>query len=172
VTIGELARFFNEENGIGADLHVIALRSYRREQWFDETGLRWIRPSPNLRSVNGSTLYPGVALVEGANVSVGRGTDSPFELLGAPWIDGPLLASYLNDRHVDGVRFVPVDFTPSKPPFRGTLCQGVRIVLVDRQQLDAPALGIEIASVGRVQNWHGSCWFLVGETLKPSRHAP
>ncbi|HXJ34066.1 MAG TPA: serine hydrolase [Candidatus Eisenbacteria bacterium] len=146
MTIGELAGLFNVENGIGADLHVITMRGYRRDAWYDDTGLQWVPPSPNLRSLRQATLYPGVALVEGANVSIGRGTAAPFELLGAPWIDGRGLARYLNGRAIDGVRFEPIDFQPTSEPFRGVRCHGIRIVLLDRNRLDAPALGIEIAS--------------------------
>ena len=146
MTIGELARLLNVENKIGAELHVVQMRGYRRAQWYDETGLRWIAPSPNLRSLGQATLYPGVALVEGANVSVGRGTETPFELLGAPWIDGGALASHLNRREIPGVRFEPVEFRPMEPPFAGRPCHGVRIVLTDRAALDAPTLGVEIAS--------------------------
>jgi uncharacterized protein YbbC (DUF1343 family)/CubicO group peptidase (beta-lactamase class C family) len=146
MTIGELARLFNAENGIGADLHVVAMRGYRRAQWYDETGLRWVAPSPNLRSLGEAALYPGVALVEGANVSVGRGTETPFEVVGAPWLSGEALASYLNRRSIPGVRFEPVSFRPTEQPFAGRACRGVRIVLMDRAVLDAPRLGIEIAS--------------------------
>lgn len=145
MTIGEVAQLFNEESHIGVDLRVITMRGYRRDQWYDETGLRWINPSPNLRSLREVTLYSGVALVEGANVSVGRGTASPFELLGAPWIDGKALASYLNRDEVPGVRFEPIDFTPGEDPFEGRICHGVRIILEDRRLLDAPAMGVELA---------------------------
>ena len=99
---------FNAENKIGANLHVVKMQGYQRSDWFDETGLMWINPSPNLRTLTQATLYPGVAMVEGANVSVGRGTGTPFELIGAPWIDARDLASYLNKRRIQGVRFVPV----------------------------------------------------------------
>jgi uncharacterized protein YbbC (DUF1343 family) len=146
MTIGELAQLFNAENEIGAALHVIEMRGYRRSDWYDETGLQWIAPSPNLRSLREAALYPGVALVEGANVSVGRGTETPFELLGAPWIDGKALAFYLTGRNIPGVRFEPVTFRPTEHPFAGRLCDGVRIVLRDRAVLDAPRLGVEIAS--------------------------
>lgn len=149
MTVGELARLFNGENHLGAKLHVIPLRGYRREEWYDQTGLRWIGPSPNLRTLTAATLYPGVALVEGANVSVGRGTAMPFELLGAPWISGKALATYLNERRISGVRFIPRDFTPSGSLYARRRCQGVQIILVDRQALDAPALGVEIASALR-----------------------
>jgi uncharacterized protein YbbC (DUF1343 family) len=117
-----------------------------RGDWFDSTGLAWINPSPNLRSVSEATLYPGVALVEGTNVSVGRGTDTPFELLGAPWIKSKELAQYLNARSVSGVRFVPVSFTPSSSAYEGQKCEGVNIILVERNAFDAPELGIELAS--------------------------
>jgi uncharacterized protein YbbC (DUF1343 family) len=145
MTIGELAQLFNAENKIGADLHVVKMRGYRRAQWYDDTGLRWVAPSPNLRSVREAALYPGVALVEGANVSVGRGTETPFEVVGAPWIDDEALASYLNRRSIGGVRFEPVNFRPVEQPFADRVCHGVRLVLLDRTVLDTPRLGIEIA---------------------------
>ena len=146
MTIGELARMFNEENRIGARLHVVKMQGYQRSDWFDETGLMWINPSPNLRTLTQATLYPGVAMVEGANVSVGRGTGTPFELFGAPWIDARDLASYLNKRRIQGVRFVPVSFVPASHRYENQTCQGAQIVLLDRQALDSPALGVEIAS--------------------------
>jgi uncharacterized protein YbbC (DUF1343 family) len=146
MTVGELAGMFNAEKRIGVKLRVIKMRGYKRTDWYDETGLPWVKPSPNLRTLTGAVLYPGVAMVEGSNVSVGRGTDTPFELLGAPWIDGRELAFYLNDRKIEGVRFMPADFTPASRPFKDEVCHGVQIVLVDRQALDSPALGVEIAS--------------------------
>lgn len=146
MTVGELATLFNAEMKIGAKLHVIRMHGYERTYWYDETGLLWLNPSPNLRTLTGTTLYPGVAMVESSNISVGRGTSTPFELLGAPWIDGDALAAYLNHRQIQGVRFMPVKFTPASDPFKNQLCDGVRIVLLDRQALDSPALGIEIAS--------------------------
>jgi uncharacterized protein YbbC (DUF1343 family) len=146
MTVGELAGMFNAGNKIGAELHVIKMEGYRRSNWYDETGLLWVNPSPNLRTLTEAILYPGVAMVEGANVSVGRGTDSPFELLGAPWIDAKELTAYLNNRKIKGIRFVPADFIPKSSCFKNRLCHGVQIVLVDRQFLDSPALGVEIAS--------------------------
>ena len=146
MTVGEMAKMFNAEKKMGLKLHVIKMRGYERSQWYDETGLLWISPSPNLQTLTQAILYPGVALVEGTNVSVGRGTAAPFEILGAPWISGEELASYLNDRKIQGVTFTAVDFTPNSSPFEKELCHGVRVVLLDRQVLDAPALGIEIAS--------------------------
>ena len=120
MTLGELAQMFNAENKIGAKLHVIQMRGYERTDWYDETGLLWVNPSPNLRTLAQATLYPGVAMVEGANVSVGRGTGTPFELLGAPWINARDLAAYLNSRKIQGVRFLPVDFMPNGQPLRKT----------------------------------------------------
>jgi uncharacterized protein YbbC (DUF1343 family)/CubicO group peptidase (beta-lactamase class C family) len=146
MTMGELAEMFNAEYKIGAKLHVVKMQGYNRTDWYDETGLPWTAPSPNLRTLTEAILYPGVAMVEGANVSVGRGTGTPFELLGAPWIDGKELSAYLNSRKIQGVRFMPVDFVPENDRFRNELCHGVQIVLVDRQALDPAALGIEIAS--------------------------
>jgi len=146
MTIGELARLFNTEAGIGAKLHVIKMHDYRRSDWYDDTGLQWVNPSPNLRTLTQTTLYPGVALVEGANVSVGRGTDTPFERLGAPWMNGKELADYLNRRGIPGVFFIPSDFTPDANRYQNLLCHGIRLILTDRHALDSPLLGIEIAS--------------------------
>ena len=146
MTVGEIARLFNREAGIGAELTVIPMAGYRRSDWFDQTGFAWINPSPNLRSLREATLYAGVGFVEGANVSVGRGTDEPFELIGAPWIDGQALAGYLSRRRIPGVRFRAAQFTPSSSAYQGRLCSGVRIELTDRDALDAPALGIELVA--------------------------
>jgi uncharacterized protein YbbC (DUF1343 family) len=146
MTIGELAAMFNQEAKIGAKLEIIKMAHYRRDAWYDQTGLTWVAPSPNLLTLNGATLYPGVAIVEGANLSVGRGTESPFELIGAPWIDGERLAGYLNQRRISGVSFIPASFTPSTDRYRGVLCHGVRIVLKNRDELDSPKLGLELAS--------------------------
>jgi uncharacterized protein YbbC (DUF1343 family) len=146
MTLGELAKMFNAERNINAKLTVVAMQGWQRGDWFDSTGLAWVNPSPNLRSVTAATLYPGVALIEGTNVSVGRGTDSPFEFVGAPWIKGRELAAYLNARNIAGVRFVPVSFTPSASVYEGKSCDGVNLVLTDRNALDAPELGIELAA--------------------------
>ncbi len=146
MTVGELAEMYNAEEHLGAQLHVIKMRGWHRTDWFDETGSAWVNPSPNLRTLAEETLYPGVAMVEGANVSVGRGTDTPFELLGAPWVNARALAGYLNARQVQGVRFLPVDFTPGSSKFHGEVCHGVQLVLLDRQALDPTELGVELAS--------------------------
>ena len=114
--------------------------------WFDATNQMWVNPSPNMRDLNQATLYTGVAIVEGTNVSVGRGTDTPFELLGAPWIKAREFADYLNGRMIPGVRFIPTSFTPTGVKYEKQLCQGVNLVVTDRQALDAPLLGAELAA--------------------------
>lgn len=146
MTMGELAKMFNTERNINAKLTVVPMEGWERGDWFDSTGLVWVNPSPNLRSVTEAALYPGVALIEGTNVSVGRGTDTPFELVGAPWIRSKDFAAYLNGRGIAGVRFVPVLFTPSSSIYTGQECQGVNIVLTDRNGIGAPELGIELAA--------------------------
>jgi len=146
MTMGELAKMFNAERGINAKLTVVPMEGWQRGDWFDSTGLAWVNPSPNLRSVTEAALYPGVALIEGTNVSVGRGTDTPFELVGAPWVKSKELAAYLNGRGIAGVRFVPVTFTPTGSVYSGQVCSGVNILLTDRNGFDAPELGIELAA--------------------------
>ncbi len=146
MSIGELARLFNGERKIGAKLTVVPMQGWMRGDWFDSTGETWTNPSPNMRDINEAALYPGIGMIEATNVSVGRGTNTPFELVGAPWIDPAALAGYLNGREIDGVRFVPVHFTPSSSIDANQLCGGVNLVLTDRNALDAPELGIEIAS--------------------------
>jgi uncharacterized protein YbbC (DUF1343 family)/CubicO group peptidase (beta-lactamase class C family) len=146
MTMGELAKMVNAERHIGAQLQVIPMQGWQPGDWFDSTGLPWVNPSPNLRSLNEGTLYPGVAMIEGTNISVGRGTDTPFEVVGAPWIKGRELAAYLNARSIQSVRFVPVAFTPSSSNFAGERCEGVNLFVLDRNTLDSPELGIELAS--------------------------
>lgn len=146
MTVGEIARLFNAQAGIGVRLTVIRMRGYRRAEWFDQTEVPWVDPSPNLRSLEEEILYPGVGMVEGANVSVGRGTDLPFRILGAPWIDGAKLARYLAHRDIHGVRFTPVSFVPQQDRFGGLQCNGVRILLVNRGSLRSGRLGVELIS--------------------------
>jgi uncharacterized protein YbbC (DUF1343 family)/CubicO group peptidase (beta-lactamase class C family) len=146
MTLGELATMFNAERKINARLRVVAMQGWQRGDWFDSTGLGWVNPSPNLRNMAEAALYPGVGLIEGTNVSVGRGTDTPFEVLGAPWMKGKELAAYLNQRSIQSVRFVPITFTPSSSNYSGEQCEGVSILLLGRNTLDAPELGIELAS--------------------------
>jgi uncharacterized protein YbbC (DUF1343 family)/CubicO group peptidase (beta-lactamase class C family) len=149
MTIGELARFYNSERQIHARLAVIAMEGWQRGDWLDATGIAWVNPSPNMRSLTEAALYPGIAIMEATNVSVGRGTDTPFELLGAPWIQAVELAAYLNARAIGGVRFVPTAFTPGSDLYAQKKCGGVNILITDRNALDAPELGIEIASALR-----------------------
>jgi uncharacterized protein YbbC (DUF1343 family) len=149
MTSGELAKMFNAERGIGAKLTVVAMEGWMRGDWFDSTGLPWVNPSPNMRSLNEATLYPGIGMIEATNISVGRGTDTPFELVGAPWIDGMQLALYLNARELSGVRFVPVRFTPDGSVYANKACGGVNLVVTDRNALDAPELGLEIVAALR-----------------------
>jgi uncharacterized protein YbbC (DUF1343 family) len=146
MTVGELAGFYNAERGIHARLSVVPMEGWLRGDWWDSTGILWVNPSPNMRSLTEATLYPGIGILEGTNVSVGRGTDTPFELLGAPWIKSTELAEYLNGRAINGVRFVPVTFTPSADVHAQKKCGGVNIIVTDRNALDAPEVGIEIAS--------------------------
>ncbi len=146
LTMGELARVFNGERTIGADLTVVPVRNWRRDAWFDETGLPWVAPSPNMRNLHAATLYPGLGAFESTNLSVGRGTDTPFEHVGAPWVDGVRLAEALNARQIPGVRFYPVRFTPASSRFAGEECQGVFLVVTDRAALRPVRVGVEIAA--------------------------
>jgi len=146
LTMGELARLFNGEKKIGADLTVIGMRNWQREQWYDETGLAWINPSPAMRTQAAAALYPGIGSFEQINLGVGRGTDTPFEQVGAPWIDGARLAEALNARRLPGVRFYPVRFTPTTRAYSGTECQGVFITITDRTMLRPVRVAVEIIS--------------------------
>jgi uncharacterized protein YbbC (DUF1343 family) len=146
LTIGELARLFNGERKIGADLTVVAMTGWKRDAWFDETGLAWIGPSPNMRTLYAAALYPGIGAFERTNLSVGRGTDTPFEHVGAPWIDATALAARLNARYIPGVRFYPESFTPTASTFANERCQGVFILVTDRDALRPVRVGVEIAS--------------------------
>ena len=146
MTIGELARYDNGTRSLHAALTVIPMQGWMRGDWYDATGILWTNPSPNLRSLAEATLYPGIGMIEGSNLSVGRGTDTPFELVGAPWIDPVRLAQQLNARALEGIRFLPIRFTPTDSNYKDQSCGGVRLLVTDRASLDAPELGIEIAS--------------------------
>jgi uncharacterized protein YbbC (DUF1343 family) len=146
LTIGELARAINAEKAIGADLAVVAMKNWRRELWFDETGLPWTDPSADVRTLAAAALHPGLAGLEAANVSVGRGTDRPYEQVGAPWIDGVRLAAVLNARGLPGARVLPVRFTPAAAPHSGLSCGGVALSITDRAALRPVRVGLEIAS--------------------------
>ena len=146
MTLGEMAQMFNAENKIGSDLHVIRMRNWRRRDWFDQTGLSWVDPSPNLRSTEAEVLYPGLEILQAGGVSVGRGTDKPFERLGAPWIHGEQFAGYMNRRSIPGVRFLADRFTPDSGLYKGEMCEGARVAVTDRNSLQSMRMGIEIAS--------------------------
>jgi uncharacterized protein YbbC (DUF1343 family) len=146
MTVGELARWFKDDikarTGLDVKLQVIAMQGYKRGMRFDQTGLDWIPPSPNLRTLRSALLYPGTSWVEGANISVGRGTEHPFEWIGAPWIDADKLAQTLQTAKLPGVNITPIRFTPDSSAYQGQVCQGVQIGITDKDKLDAPRLGL------------------------------
>ncbi|MFO7693987.1 MAG: DUF1343 domain-containing protein [Vicinamibacterales bacterium] len=146
MTLGELALLFNAERKIGANLAVVEMKYWDRDSWFDQTGLGWINPSPNMRNMVAASLYTGIGAIEASNLSVGRGTDTPFEHFGAPWIDGPRLAMELNRRNLPGVRFYPVSFTPASSRYANELCHGVFIIVTDREGMRPVRVGLEVAS--------------------------
>ncbi len=145
MTAGELAGMFNEERKIGAKLDVIWCEGWRRSMLWDQTGLTWVNPSPNMRSLTQAILYPGIGMLEGTNLSVGRGTDTPFELVGAPWIDGRALAQAVNAAGIAGFSCYPIEFTPSSSKYKGEKCSGVAFVVTDRSRFDSIRLGCTLA---------------------------
>ena len=146
MTIGEIAGMFNAEKKINADLRVIKMENWQRRMWFDQTNQTWTNPSPNMRSLTEATLYPGIGMLEYTNISVGRGTDTPFEVVGAPWIDGRRLAADLNEKNIGGVRFVPVKFQPTASVYKNEAVGGINIVIVNRETFEPVRTGIEIAA--------------------------
>jgi uncharacterized protein YbbC (DUF1343 family)/CubicO group peptidase (beta-lactamase class C family) len=147
MTLGEIALMANQERRIGADLRIILMQGWARGDWFDSTGLMWVNPSPNLRSLNAALLYPGIAMMEySTNYSVGRGTECPFEQIGADWINGRKLADYLNARHVPGIRAYPIRFLPQSSNFSGVPVEGVRFLITDRNLVSSSRLGLEVAA--------------------------
>jgi uncharacterized protein YbbC (DUF1343 family) len=147
LTIGELAQFFNTENHIGADLHVITMRNWHRNYFFESTGIKWIPPSPNLRTIKGSIVYPGIEILQSAGVSVGRGTQAPFEEFGAPWMNGDEVAGALNTRNLPGLRFAGQPFIPIAGLYSGQRCGGVSIKITDRFKVRSMRMGLEIAAI-------------------------
>ena len=147
MTVGELARMFNEEGwlagGLKADLTIIPMEGWTRDMWFDQTGLTFVGPSPNIPDLETEVVYPGLALLEGTNVSEGRGTPLPFRQIGAPWIDSKRLADRLNGLSMPGLRFEPVTFTPTNSKFKDQPCNGVRLIITDRTQLDPFSSGVQ-----------------------------
>ncbi|HYR46923.1 MAG TPA: serine hydrolase [Thermoanaerobaculia bacterium] len=149
MTPGEMALLVNAEKKLGADVRVVKMRGWSRHLWYDETGLEWVNPSPNMRSLAAAALYSGIGLLETTNLSVGRGTETPFEVIGAPWLDGRRLSEVLAAHSIPGARFSPVHFTPASSVFAGQRCGGIRIDVVDREALRSVSLGIEIAAALR-----------------------
>jgi len=156
MTVGELASMCAADLKLDLDLVVIPCEGWRRADAFDATGLEWVNPSPNMRSLTEAFLYPGIGLLEFTNLSVGRGTDTPFEVIGAPWLDGRPLADALAARHVPGVGFVPIRFTPKASTFSGEACGGVNITITDRASLDPVRVGLEIAVA--IRRLHPQAW--------------
>ncbi len=149
MTVGELATLFRAELGLELELEVVPCEGWRRGDAFDATGLEWVDPSPNMRSLPAAFLYPGIGLVEMTNLSVGRGTDTPFERFGAPWLDARRLDELLAARRIPGVAFTPVRFTPAASRFAGEACQGLAVSITDRERLDPVRVGLEIAAALR-----------------------
>jgi uncharacterized protein YbbC (DUF1343 family)/CubicO group peptidase (beta-lactamase class C family) len=145
MTVGELARMFHAEKKLELHLTIVPCAGWKRAQWFDACNLPWTNPSPNMRSLTQATLYPGVGLLETTKLSVGRGTATPFEVVGAPYIDGEKLAAELNKERLPGVEFKPIRYTPDASVFKDEACGGVNILLTDRGQLRACEVGILIA---------------------------
>lgn len=159
MTVGELAMLMNAERNLNANLVVARCEGWKRADWWDATGLAWVNPSPNMRSLTQATLYPGVGLLEFTNVSVGRGTDTPFEVIGAPWMDGRALAYALNAKGLPGVRFIPIRFTPRASKFEGESCGGVNLLVTDRNKFAPVRTGIEVALALRalyLEEWQAS----------------
>jgi len=145
MTLGELATLLNADDHLGVALSVVTMRGWRRQAYGDETGLRWVNPSPNLRSVDEALLYPAVGLLESTNVSVGRGTDAPFERVGAPWIDAIALAAAVTADGLAGVAFVPEVFTPKEDRYAGQACSGIHLTVGDRSRFEPVRTGLAIA---------------------------
>lgn len=158
LTLGELARLFNGERDIGADLWVVTMAGWQRDLWQDQTGQPWIDPSPNIRDLTAATLYPGVGLLEGTNVSVGRGTETPFHVFGAPWINAPALAARLDQAALPGLKYEPLTFTPSggRHPYAGVTCNGVRFLVEDRAEVLPSELGL--ALIRALRDEHPKAW--------------
>jgi uncharacterized protein YbbC (DUF1343 family) len=147
LTMGELAALENGEKHLATDLHIIRMENWTRRMWFDETGLPWVNPSPNIRNLNEAILYPGIGMLEySTNYSVGRGTDAPFEQIGAEWIDGPRLAAFLSARHLPGVSVQAVHFTPASSHLAGKPLSGIRFSVTDRDAFSSSQFGLELAA--------------------------
>ncbi|MEA3225466.1 MAG: DUF1343 domain-containing protein [Planctomycetota bacterium] len=150
MTAGELAKMFNEQgwlaNKVKADLAVVPMKGWRRRMWYDQTALRFIKPSPNMPDLETAMIYPGLCLLEGTNISEGRGTSKPFRQFGAPWIDSKRLADRLNELNLPAMHFEPAQFTPTSSKYKGQTCNGVRIITTDRDRLEPYYSGILIVN--------------------------
>ncbi|MBI5567577.1 MAG: DUF1343 domain-containing protein [Chloroflexi bacterium] len=144
LTLGELAIFYDRELNIGAPLQVVTMRGWSRAQWYDETDLVWVPPSPGMPHFDTTVVYPGTCLIEGTNVTEGRGTPLPFEIIGAPWIDGEALAAELNALRLEGVRFRAIEFTPSEWKYPHQLCEGVQVHVTAREALRPVTMGLHL----------------------------
>lgn len=156
MTVGELARLFRKERTPALDLQVIAMEGWHRADWFDRTEQRWNAPSPNIRSLTAALLYSGIGWLETTNVSVGRGTDTPFEVFGAPWLNGAELARELNAAPLAGLRAIPIRFTPKASMYQGQSCEGVQLLVVDRDVLETYQIGVRIAR--HLRRHHRADW--------------
>ncbi|MGH9340830.1 MAG: exo-beta-N-acetylmuramidase NamZ family protein [Acidobacteriota bacterium] len=144
MTAGEFALMVNGEKRLDADVQVIRMEGWKRAMWYDETGLEWVNPSPNIRNLTQAILYPGSCLLESRQISVGRGTDTPFQIVGAPWLRAKEIAAYLNSRNIPGVRFMPRRFQPEASVYSGQVCEGLDILLVNREVFDPVLMGLEM----------------------------
>ncbi len=147
MTVGELAKLMLDEKGWELDLQIVPVQGWKRSMWLDDTGLPWVNPSPNMRNLTQATLYPGIGILETTNLSVGRGTDTPFEILGAPYINGIALANELNSYHFPGIKFLPTRFTPNSSKFKGEICEGMQILLTDRDISSVIEVGVTIGMI-------------------------
>jgi uncharacterized protein YbbC (DUF1343 family) len=177
LTLGELAQFYNHELNIGAELTVVAMRGWERTMWYDETGLTWVSPSPGIPNFSTTITYPGICFVEGTNLSEGRGTALPFEIVGAPWLDGYALAESLNALKLDGVIFRPTQFTPCSSKHAGVECYGVQLHVTDRNAFRAVETGLQVIAAARAQNlprfeFLGSSWEELALTVRLSLTVP
>lgn len=164
MSVGELALLFNQEYGIGAELEVVKAEGWSREMWFDETGLPWIPPSPDMPGLNTAVLYPGTCLFEGTNVSEGRGTSTPFELIGAPWLDGERLAAELNSLSLPGVKFMPASFNPTRSKYAGIDCSGIKVMVLDRENIDPIRTGLNMLALIKRDHATELSWLKRDET--------
>ena len=156
MTVGELALMFRNERKLDLKLTVVPCEGWDRARYWDATGLEWVNPSPNMRSLRQAFLYPGIGILETTNLSVGRGTDTPFEILGAPWINAAAMAVDLNRQGIAGAAFIPRSFTPTGSKFAGTLCHGIEVIATDRERCDPVEVGLAIAR--SLQRLHGEDW--------------